>query len=171
MATLDLNRLVDEVCAVVEHTFGLDRVVLDRRYGTDIPAIMGDEEKLKQCVMNLLNNAYDAIESDGVITITTSFDEGGGEAVLSVADTGCGIPEENMARLFEPFFTTKGVGEGTGLGLSVTFGIIKDHGGSIRVRSPLLPSMTGEQVGNGEGAVFTIHLPVNRKRKASQGEG
>ncbi len=159
VTTLDINQSIEEVVAVVEHTFKLERVIIERNYGSSLPPVMGDKEKLKQVFVNLLNNAYDAIGNDGVISITTSFNEGNNELIMSVADTGIGISSENMEKIFDPFFTTKGVGKGTGLGLSVTFGIIKEHGGTIEVQSP--PSSAKKENGvDKPGAVFIVHLPV-----------
>ena len=104
--------------------------------------------------------------SDGVIAITTNHDIDAGEIVISFMDSGRGIPPEIISKIFDPFFTTKGVGEGTGLGLSVTFGIIKDHGGHIEVESPLSAERLkilegGEGDKRGPGTVFTIHLPTS----------
>jgi two-component system NtrC family sensor kinase len=156
---LDINQSIEEVVAVVEHTYKLERVFIERNYGVSLPWVMGDKEKLKQVFVNLLNNAYDAIGSDGAISITTRFNEHNNEVIISVADTGTGIPSENMEKIFDPFFTTKGVGKGTGLGLSVTFGIIKEHGGTIEVQSP--SQLAKESNGMDKpGAVFIIHLPV-----------
>jgi signal transduction histidine kinase len=105
--------------------------------------------------MNLLINAGQAIEEKGTIKITTKMLTTGRReedqfAQISISDTGCGIPEENLARLFDPFFTTKPVGTGTGLGLSIVYEIIKAHNGKIEVDSR-----------PGSGACFTILLPVN----------
>lgn len=159
VTTLDINQAIEEVVAVVEHTFKLERVMIERNYGSSLPPVMGDKEKLKQVFVNLLNNAYDAIANDGVISITTSFNEDNNELIISVADTGIGISSENVEKIFDPFFTTKGVGKGTGLGLSVTFGIIKEHGGIIEVQSP--PSSAKEKNGMDKpGTVFIVHLPV-----------
>lgn len=158
---LDLNDLLEQVLKVVEHTFRMERISLERCLGEDLPPICADEEKLQQVFLNLLNNAYDAIGSEGRITLTTRYDAGKGEVLLSVADTGSGIPEAIRHGIFDPFFTTKGVGKGTGLGLAVTFGIMKDHGGHIEVES-----RTASEVGNlGEGArttgtTFTLHFPA-----------
>jgi len=159
VTTLDINQSIEEVVAVVEHTFKLEQVIIERNYGSNLPPVMGDKEKLKQVFVNLLNNACDAIGNDGVISITTSFNEDNNELIISVADTGTGISSENVEKIFDPFFTTKGVGKGTGLGLSVTFGIIKEHGGTIEVQSPL--SSAKEENGvDKPGAVFIVHLPV-----------
>ncbi|MBW1957674.1 MAG: PAS domain-containing protein [Deltaproteobacteria bacterium] len=160
VTSLDINQSIEEVVAVVEHTFKLERVIIERNYGSSLPSIMGDKDKLKQVFVNLLNNAHDAIENDGVITITTRFNEDNNELIISVADTGIGISSENVEKIFDPFFTTKGVGKGTGLGLSVTFGIIKEHGGTIEVQSP--PGFAKKKNSEDKpGAVFIIHLPVS----------
>lgn len=175
LALLDVNGTIEEVLSVVEHTFSLERISLVRRFEADLPSVMGDKEKLSQAIINLVNNGFDAIGTDGVITISTSFNQKDDEVVISVADTGCGIPKENIDKIFDPFFTTKGVGQGTGLGLSVTFGIIKDHGGRIEVRSPApaLESRDLELEGNeltGRGTVFSVYLPLDRNRMNDRGE-
>jgi PAS domain S-box-containing protein len=175
MASLNVNDMIEEVLSVVEHTFSLERIVLVRRFDPNLPTIVGDKEKLNQAIMNLVNNGFDAIGTDGVVAIATSFGPKDNEVVISVADTGCGIPPENTDRIFDPFFTTKGVGKGTGLGLSVTFGIIKDHGGRIEVRSPApagtfaIPDLRPPEV-DGKGTVFTIYLPVDRNPDNDGGE-
>jgi signal transduction histidine kinase len=176
LSLLNVNAAIDEVLSVVEHTFSLDHVSLVRKFDPDLPSVMGDKEKLSQAIINLLNNGCDAIGTDGTITISTSFNQKNDEVVISVADTGCGIPRENIDKIFDPFFTTKGVGKGTGLGLSVTFGIIKEHGGRIEVQSPpRSPSVTEpgaqEQEGSGRGSVFIIYLPVERDVSNDRGEG
>jgi PAS domain S-box-containing protein len=174
MAPLDINRVIEEALTVVEHTFGLERVRVERGLAADVPRVVGDEEKLKQAVVNLLNNAFDAIGADGLITVRTSFEAESGEVLISISDTGQGIPPEHMSKIFDPFFTTKGVGKGTGLGLSVTFGIVKDHGGRIEAASPPPPDPAremgkhGGDVSSGKGTVFTVHLPAER-REAEHG--
>ncbi len=115
-------------------------------YG-DVPPLTGYPGQINQVIMNLLVNAAHAIETEGVITITTraTLDE----AILSVADTGSGIPTENIPHLFEPFFTTKAAGKGTGLGLYICHGIVENHGGRIEVESHL-----------GLGTTIRVHLPL-----------
>jgi signal transduction histidine kinase len=140
----------------------LDRVVIEKNYDLNLPPVMGDKEKIKQVFINLFNNAYDAIGSDGIISVTTSFDKTNNEAVISVADTGFGIPPEKIDRVFDPFFTTKPVRKGTGLGLSVTFSIIREHGGRIEVESPP-SSIKIKGMDEKQGTVFIIHLPVGDK--------
>ncbi len=167
VTSLDVNQSIEEVVSVVEHTFKLDRVEIERNYYSNLPPIKGDREKLKQVFVNLLNNAYDAINTDGTISITTSFDKENDEIVISLSDTGMGIPAEKLGRIFDPFYTTKPVGKGTGLGLSVTFGIIEEHGGRIEVESP--PSSARKHEGeDAKGTVFIIHLPVLRDTNAKQ---
>jgi len=120
---------------------------LNREFG-DIPEILCFPQQLNQVFLNLLVNAAHAMEgSQGSITIRTWSD--GSYVLVSVADTGCGIPEEIRQRVFEPFFTTKEVGKGTGLGLSISYDIVRKHGGEIQVEREL-----------GRGTTFTVRLPV-----------
>jgi signal transduction histidine kinase len=115
----------------------------------EIPSIMGYPGKLNQVFMNILSNAIQAIEDRGKIFISTRCEDS--EVVISIRDTGPGVPNEIANRIFEPFFTTKEVGRGTGLGLSISYGIIEDHGGHIEVGSK--PN---------EGAEFRIYLPISK---------
>ncbi|MEM2126431.1 MAG: ATP-binding protein, partial [Candidatus Methanosuratincola sp.] len=117
--------------------------------------IQADPAQLQQVFVNLLNNAAEAIEGPGTITITTRARNG--QVEISIADTGCGIPEEHMDKLFTPFFTTKPPGKGTGLGLSIVYGIVKMHRGQISVQSEV-----------GKGTTFTITLPVRWAGEAEQ---
>ncbi|NLI82874.1 MAG: PAS domain-containing protein [Deltaproteobacteria bacterium] len=163
---LDLNDLLDQVLKVVEHTFKMERIVLERSLEEGLPPICADGEKLQQVFLNLLNNAYDAIGSEGKITLTTRYEPSSGEVVLSVKDTGSGIPEGIRHRIFDPFFTTKGVGKGTGLGLAVTFGIVKDHGGSIEMESKTSEEAAGdpENPEGSRGTTFTLRFPAYRSQ-------
>ncbi|MES2069444.1 MAG: ATP-binding protein [Pseudomonadota bacterium] len=127
-------------------------------YGV-LPPIKCVISQLNQVFMNLLVNASHAIKDTGVIHISTgaSSEAGHGDWIwVKVSDTGSGIPPENLHRIFEPFFTTKPIGSGTGLGLSLSYGIIKKHGGHIDVSSEL-----------GKGSTFTIHLPVRQEANSS----
>ena len=164
---IDINKTIEEVLAVMEHSLNIDRIYVSRSFENDLPPISGDVEKLKQVYINMLNNAHEAIRTDGVIGITTNYDRDAGEIVTCFIDSGTGIPQEIIKNIFDPFFTTKGVGEGTGLGLSVIIGIVKDHGGDIEVESPpsaerlkILETAEGER--RGPGTAFTIHLPTGR---------
>jgi PAS domain S-box-containing protein len=164
--SIDINQIIEEVLAVMEHSLNIDRIYITKNFERRLPSISGDSEKLKQVYINMLNNAHEAIGTDGAIGITTHHDVDAGEIVISFMDSGGGIPPEIINKIFDPFFTTKGVGEGTGLGLSVTFGIIKDHGGHIEVESPLPTEKlkilaTGEGDKKGPGTAFIIHLPAS----------
>ncbi len=171
LSPVDVNRAVEDIVSVVQHTFGLERVMIVRKLAPQLPNIVGDEEKIRQALVNLLNNARDAIGSDGIIQVSTGWDSQTGMVHLSVADTGEGIPAHRIDKIFDPFFTTKSVGKGTGLGLSVTFGIARDHGGSIDVQSPLPPEILAEmlrdhpEIRPGKGSVFTLSLPSTTPRE------
>ncbi len=154
-AALDLNQVVEEVLAVTEHTLNIQQIRIVRTFSTPLPQVIGDAEKLRQVIINLINNAQYAIgEQGGRIIISTGSEEG--SVFISVLDTGTGIPDEIKNKIFDPFFTTKEVGKGTGLGLSVIYGIIQEHGGSIRVESPVIDPETNQEI---SGTVFTILLP------------
>jgi signal transduction histidine kinase len=108
-------------------------------------------------LVNLVNNAYGAMPDGGSLTVTLGDDGAAGDrCCLAVADTGIGIPAENIPKLYEPFFTTKKVGQGTGLGLAVTYGIVKMHRGDIRVTSNADPAK------GPTGTTFTVGLPRRR---------
>jgi PAS domain S-box-containing protein len=148
MQPFEVNELITEVVQVVEHQFESTHVTIGLELG-DIPMCTGDEEKLKQVIMNLLMNAQQAIDGKGHILITTTHDRTKGETLITVTDTGAGMAPEILDKIFDPFFTTKPTGEGTGLGLSVSYGIVQEHGGEIRVEST-----------PGSGTTFTVMLPA-----------
>jgi signal transduction histidine kinase len=149
MAPVDVNRLVEDTAALVNHQLELQQIKVRRELSPDLPRIRGNSNQLQQVLMNLLINAQHAMEGNpGSVTLTTRR-LGSEHVEIRVSDTGPGIPKEIQRRIFEPFFTTKPTGKGTGLGLSVSFGIVKDHGGEIRPESE-----------PGAGATFVITLPV-----------
>ncbi len=121
-----------------------------KEFSTELPPVVGSENKIQQVLFNLILNARDAMPSGGWLTIRTSLE--GREVVIEVSDTGEGIPEADLPRIFDPFFTTKDVGQGTGLGLAVSYGIVQEHGGSIRASSS-----------RGQGSRFEVRLPVERR--------
>jgi two-component system NtrC family sensor kinase len=151
---------VDDVWEVVDLHDALDRTLnivrnevkykarIETRYG-NLPDVECIPSRLHQVFLNLIVNAGQAIEASGTITISTGASLS--EIWIRFDDTGCGIPKEHLNRIFEPFFTTKPVGEGTGLGLSVSYSIVRRHGGSIEVESEV-----------GRGSRFTIRLPVRQ---------
>jgi two-component system NtrC family sensor kinase len=111
--------------------------------------LLVDEKKIKQVFINLIMNAKHAVGRQGLISVRTHIDDQKSKATIQVSDDGCGIDKNNILRIFDPFFTTKPTGEGTGLGLSVSYGIIKNHGGHIHVES-----------NKGRGATFSVELPI-----------
>jgi PAS domain S-box-containing protein len=165
MEEMDLNQSIEEVLHLVRHTFKQSWVDVVTAFDPDLPRITGDKEKLKQVWINLLNNAFDSIGQDGTIWIKTSICPQGKRVLVTVADSGSGIEAEDLKRVFEPFFTTKAPGAGTGLGLSVSFGIIQDHHGTISAVSPSPPAFRGEAGPGkrvpGPGSVFLVELPLS----------
>jgi len=145
----DLNEVIGETLAIFEKNVTFHNVEIVRDFARDLPPVQLDISQFKQVISNLAVNAVDAMPKGGRLTLTTALDRAAGRVEVRAADTGVGIPPENMSRLFEPFFTTKDRGKGTGLGLAVVYGIIKRHNGTIDVRSK-----------TGEGTEFTIRLPL-----------
>jgi signal transduction histidine kinase len=139
------------VLVLTEHIFVAGQIRLDKQLQPDLPALMVDRHMLEQVLMNLVLNATQAIKGGGTVTIRTRV--AGETCLIEVQDTGCGIQPHVLSRIFDPFFTTKGVGEGTGLGLSVSLGIVERHGGRILVESEV-----------GQGSLFTVSLPLARER-------
>jgi two-component system, NtrC family, sensor kinase len=120
-----------------------------------LPLVVADGDQLNQVFLNLVTNALDAMPQGGTLTIAVRTDDKAPDGlVISFEDTGTGILPEDIDRIFDPFFTTKEVGHGTGLGLSVSYGIVREHGGSIEAASP-----------PGGGARFTVRLPVAGTRQ------
>ena len=149
VSEIDLHATLDISLNLLRNQYK-NRVEVHREYG-DIPRIQGYAGKLGQVFMNLLSNAFHAIQGKGDVWIRTHSSNG--TVDVEIEDNGLGIPRENLNRIFEPFFTTKPVGHGTGLGLSISYGIIEQHNGKIQVSST--PS---------KGSVFTVRLPVFQER-------
>jgi signal transduction histidine kinase len=148
-SSIDINQCVGEVISLLAHQLELDKISVETRLSPNLPKVTADGEKLKQVFMNLLMNARQAISGQGRIFVGTESD--GGKKVIRVlfSDNGCGIHPDHITKIFDPFFSTKPVGEGTGLGLSVSYGIVQDHNGRVEVES-----------GPGKGSTFTVELPV-----------
>ncbi len=150
LSRVNLARLVDESLQLIEHETHKRNIEFVLEIASPAVTVCSDPFRIRQSLINLLTNAVQAIGSDGKITLT--LEDGGDEAAITVSDTGPGIPPENIARIFEPFFSTKAPGEGTGLGLFVTRGIIEKLGGTVSVVSEI-----------GRGASFRIRLPKRTK--------
>lgn len=151
---LSLNELVEKVFSLIGNAMKLQNINIAKQLQPDLPHIFGDSQLLQQVVFDIAANARWAIlkkspYEGGLITVKTWCGLGEKKAYLSIADTGVGIPEENMGKIFDPFFTTKPIGEGTGLGLSIVYSIIKQHQGSISAESQI-----------DKGTSFTIALPM-----------
>ena len=150
---VSINAVIEKSIGIVDHQLSLNGVSIEKDLADDIPPVLGIANQLQQVLMNLSINAQQAMGEDGG-TVSFSSAVDADSVLVTVDDTGPGIPDEVAANIFEPFFTTKEAGEGTGLGLSVTYGIIQEHDGDIRVlRNP-----------NG-GARFEIRLPINAMRE------
>jgi two-component system NtrC family sensor kinase len=153
----DVNRLVRYTLSLVENQALIKGINLNFEPGEELPMITLDRNQMQSVLLNIIINALDATEPGGSITIATGIgvsaskpDQKGVE--ITCTDTGCGIPSENLDKLFDPFFTTKEIGQGTGLGLAVSYGIIEGHGGTIWVQSKV-----------GRGSTFTIWLPIEEE--------
>ncbi len=143
----DVNTVINDVLSLLEHQFKNGSIQVRKELAPAAPVVQGIEHKLQQVFLNLFLNARDAMPKGGWLTIATRQERGG--AVVEVADTGSGIPAEQLSRIYDPFFTTKAIGKGTGLGLSITYGIVQEHGGTISCESQV-----------GQGTRFSIHLPL-----------
>lgn len=147
MEQVDVNLLLKEVLELVRHKSRYEKVEIREELQADLPLVHGDAAGLRQVFMNLLINAHQAIKGAGTVEIATRSNESG--VIIQVMDTGGGIRPDHLDHIWEPFFTTKSVGQGLGLGLAVTYNIIKKHGGEIHVESK-----------HGKGSKFTVRLPA-----------
>jgi signal transduction histidine kinase len=144
---LGINGIVEESLQLLQKPLAADNVQIVASLDRTLPPILGDASTLHQVLMNLLTNAREAMPGGGQIHIETAPAERPGWLRLLVADTGPGIPAEEVSKIFDPFFTTKRTG--TGLGLSVTYGIIQEHGGTVDVQSR-----------PGAGTTFILSFPT-----------
>lgn len=158
-AELSMTRVLDDTLQLLEPQMRHSQIEIVRNYDPDATEVFGNAGKLQQVFTNLVLNARDAIPDGGRITLQTSASDDG-SLVVEVIDTGIGIAPENVAKIYDPFFTTKGVGQGTGLGLAVSYGIIQEHAGRISVDST-----------PGKGTTFRITLPTVRQRARLQAVG
>jgi PAS domain S-box-containing protein len=144
---VDLNAVITDVFSLLEHQFAVGKIKVRRELAPGIALVLGIEHQLQQVFLNLFLNARDAMPRGGWLSVTTRVD--GAQVIAEVADTGSGIPPEQLARIYDPFFTTKSIGRGTGLGLSITYGIVREHEGTIHCDSAV-----------GQGTRFTLMLPA-----------
>ena len=152
-APVNLSDVISSAARLVTHQQRGERVEFQVETDETLPRVSGDAGQLQQAIIALATNAVDAMPHGGVLRIVSRKDEN--RVFVEVSDTGVGIQPENVPKIFEPFFTTKEVGEGTGLGLAVCYGILTEHGGSLDVQSTV-----------GVGTTFTIVLPaINEDRE------
>jgi PAS domain S-box-containing protein len=145
--TVDLNAVISDVFSLLEHQFTAGKIKVRPELSREPVTVAGIEHQLQQVFLNLFLNARDAMPSGGWLSVTTRVDASG--VVAEVADTGTGIPPEQLSRIYDPFFTTKAIGRGTGLGLSITYGIVREHDGAVRCDSTM-----------GKGTRFTLTFPL-----------
>ncbi len=160
-ASCDVNDAIREVLNIVRHTLEMETIELTIDLDDTIPLVRGDSRELQQVFLNLINNACAAMKQGGTLTIQSQFISEENKAMVKIQDTGQGIGKKHIDRIFEPFFTTKPEGEGTGLGLSVTYGIVSKYGGTIDCKST--PAFSGSYVNPDHGTLFRIKLPVFNK--------
>lgn len=146
----DLNEVIEEIILLVKKQFLKENIKIELNK-SELPEVLINSNKIKQVFLNILMNARDAMEQGGTININSFFNKEKNQIEMTFSDTGCGILKEDMEKIFEPFFTTKKQGHGTGLGLFISYNLIKEHNGDIRVKS--IP---------GNGTDFIIILPLER---------
>jgi two-component system NtrC family sensor kinase len=145
----NINLLLEETLLFYEKQFSSLNIKVATDLGSDLPTLTAVEGQLKQAFINIIINANNAMPIGGTLTVVSRYLSALQEIQVSIADTGVGIPAADVERIFEAFYSTKSEVRGVGLGLSICYEVIKNHGGHIDVRSEV-----------GKGTVFTIHLPV-----------
>ncbi len=153
----EINQCLEDVLTIMEHTLNMDQITIQRNMGADLPLVNIDRERLRQVFVNIINNAHHAIGKDGVVGIWSRFNVLDQEVEAIIGDNGPGIPPEIIGQIFDPFFTTKEVGRGTGMGLSVSFGIVNDEGGRLKAVSP---PQDPKLLAAGMHTAFHIYLPA-----------
>ncbi len=148
----NVNDLIRKVVLLSKHKMELQEIKLVLQLNESIPNVFGDPGQIQQCLMNLVFNAVEAMPGGGTLTIKTDYEPSRDQVRIDVIDTGVGIPQEIISQIFEPFYSTKGEDKGVGLGLSVVYGIIKEHKGSIYVVSQV-----------GKGSDFIVRLPCKEQ--------
>ena len=154
----DVNTVLEQVIAMVRRQGALNVITVDERYEPDLPAVELDVSRIKQVFLNIINNAVYVMPNGGSLTVRTETANGG--VRIAFADTGPGIAPEHRDRIFDPFFTTKPEVSGTGLGLSVSLGIVQSHGGTIEVETEV-----------GRGTTFTVALPLRLEDESAERSG
>ncbi len=149
----DVNACLEEIIKIVRHVLEMNRIELVARLAENLPPARADARQLQQVFLNLINNAVAAMPDGGILTIHSRLEKKQRRIAVQFRDTGCGIKPSDIDRIFEPFFTTKPEGQGTGLGLFVSYGIIAKYGGTIDCSS-----RHGDNPGKPSGTTFTVRL-------------
>jgi two-component system NtrC family sensor kinase len=144
---IKMNELVEGILLVMEKQMKEANIKVETSFDDGIPEVMASTNQMRQVMLNIIKNAKEAMLKGGTLTVRTSREDN--KVLIHIQDTGIGIPEEIRDKIYEAFFTTKSKVKGVGLGLSVCYGIIKDHGGEIKVESE-----------EEKGTTFTISLPI-----------
>jgi PAS domain S-box-containing protein len=159
--TSEINKILEKMLAVVSNTLLTKKIRLEASLAPDLPRVKGDPRELQQVFINMVNNAMDSMKGGGFLKVSTRMAGDGRRVAIEFSDSGTGIPREVQPKIFEPFFTTKKTGEGTGLGLSVSYGIITKYGGNI-----IFSSYHAAEYPEKHGTTFRIYLPVASKKEA-----
>lgn len=149
----NINEIIEKAFSIIENQVYFEKIDFIKRLSEKMPSVMIDGNQVEQVLINLMLNAAEAMPDGGAIVVKTETDPQKKNIIITITDTGCGIPGENIDKIFDPFFTTKEVGKGTGLGLAVSYGIIRAHEGEINVKSKV-----------NKGTTFTIALPVQSNK-------
>jgi PAS domain S-box-containing protein len=157
---VDINKNIEEVLTVAGNNLLLNKIAINKMdLAESLPKVKGDPDELHQVFLNIINNAVYVMKSGGVLTIATRAINNGRDVEIRIADTGYGIDKKYRSRIFDPLFTTKEVGEGTGLGLSVSYGVVKKHGGTIAFETKT------KDESEDTGTTFIITLPAVKGRE------
>ena len=149
MSLVNISEIIERSLAIMERQALFQNITIKKSYASDLPQTVADSAQLQQVFINIIINAAEAMDGNGVLTLESSLNADGSLIEVKFSDTGHGIKKEDKKRLFEPFFSTKEVGKGTGLGLAISYSIIQKHQGTIEVESQ--PE---------KGSTFTVKLPV-----------
>jgi two-component system NtrC family sensor kinase len=153
----DINQIIEQTLQLIKHHPKLGKMRVIKELDPSLAPVYVNEGQMKQVFIALMSNSFDAMEAEGSLTIRTRWSDSEPEhhVCVEISDTGCGIPAQHLAKIFDPFFTTKPLGRGTGLGLSVCYGIVSEHGGRIEVDST-----------EGVGTTFRLLLPPYQEMSA-----
>jgi len=154
---VNINKLIEQTLFLNMNLLKINQVKIEKDFDANLPELLASSDHIQQVFMNLVSNSAESMEAipGGLLKITTRHHPKARKIIIHFEDTGEGIPREHLTKLFEPFFTTKKKGKGVGLGLSVAYGIVEEHGGSINVKSKV-----------GQGATFSVELPIDESSES-----